>query len=71
VAGDDPGSLGPRVRVGTVRVSIGVAHFVARRFDEAAPKLRLAIQEDPNFPTPYRFLAACYANWAGSTTPER
>jgi len=25
------------------------------------PKLLLAIQEDPSFTTPYRFLAACYA----------
>jgi adenylate cyclase len=54
--------LSPRARIGTVLVSIGIAHFVGRRFDEAVPKLRLAIQEDPSFPTPYRFLAACYAN---------
>jgi adenylate cyclase len=54
--------LSPRARIGTVLVAIGVAHFVGRRFDEAVPKLRLAIQEDPSFPTPYRFLAACYAN---------
>ena len=33
-----------------------------RRFDEAVQKLRLAIQEDPSFPEPYRFLAACYAH---------
>ena len=26
------------------------------------PKLLLAIQEDPSFPQPYRFLAACYAH---------
>ena len=26
------------------------------------PKLLLAIQEDPSFPPPYRFLAACYAH---------
>ena len=26
------------------------------------PKLLLAIQEDPSFPEPYRFLAACYAH---------
>ena len=25
-------------------------------------KLLLAIQDDPNFPTPYRVLAACYAH---------
>jgi hypothetical protein len=34
---------------------------VSRRFAAAVPKLLLAIQEDPSFPTPYRFLAACYA----------
>jgi adenylate cyclase len=41
---------------------IGEAHFCARRFDEAAPKLLLAIQEDPGYPEPYRLLAACYAH---------
>jgi hypothetical protein len=25
------------------------------------PKLLLTIQEDPSFPQPYRYLAACYA----------
>src|SRR5215472_8018383 len=33
-----------------------------RRFDEAVPKLRLAIQEDPGLPEAYRVLAACYAH---------
>jgi adenylate cyclase len=41
---------------------IGGAHFCARRFDAAVPKLLLAIQEDPGFPEPYRWLAACYAH---------
>ena len=41
---------------------IGAAHFFARRFDEAVPKLLLAIQEDPSYPVPYRYLAACYAH---------
>jgi Flp pilus assembly protein TadD len=35
---------------------------LARRFDEAVPKLLLAIQEYPSFPEPYRYLAACYAH---------
>ena len=35
---------------------------MARRFDEAVPKLLLAIQEDPGFSQPYRVLAACYAH---------
>jgi adenylate cyclase len=54
--------LSPRARVGTSLSTIGSAHFLRRRFDEAVPKLLLAIQEDPSFPNPYRFLAACYAH---------
>jgi len=54
--------LSPRARIGTTLSAIGHAHFVARRFAEAVPKLLPAIQEDPSFPTPYRFLAACYAH---------
>jgi TolB-like protein len=54
--------LSPRARVATSLATMGTAHFVSRRFDEAVPKLVLAIQEDPGFPLPYRFLAACYAH---------
>lgn len=54
--------LSPRARVGTSLSLIGQAHFLARRFDEAVPKLLSAIQEDPSFPAPYRYLAACYAH---------
>jgi adenylate cyclase len=54
--------LSPRARVGYPLLMIGIAHFLSRRFDEAIPKLLLAIQEDPSNPTPYRFLAACYAH---------
>jgi adenylate cyclase len=54
--------LSPRVRIGTSIAVMGHAHFLSRRFDEAVPKLLLAIQEDPSFPNPYRFLAACYAH---------
>jgi adenylate cyclase len=53
--------LSPRARVGSSLGAIGAAHFVARRFDEAVPKLLLAIQDDPSFSHPYQFLAACYA----------
>jgi adenylate cyclase len=53
--------LSPRARVGMSLTTIGTAHFVSRRFDEAVPKLLLAIQEDPSFPSAYRWLAACYA----------
>src|SRR6516162_5801157 len=54
--------LSPRARVGTSLSLVGQAHFLARRFDEAVPKLLLAIQDDPTFPAPYRYLAACYAH---------
>jgi len=40
---------------------IGYADFLSRRFNEAVPKLRLAIQEDPTAPNAYRYLAASYA----------
>jgi adenylate cyclase len=53
--------LSPRARVGWALLTIGAAHFYMRRFDEAVPKLLLAIQEDASFPNPYRYLAACYA----------
>jgi len=54
--------LSPRVHIGSSLAFIGIAHFFSRRFDEAVPKLLLAIQEDPIFAQPYRFLAACYAH---------
>jgi adenylate cyclase len=54
--------LSPHVGIGTSAAFIGIAHFFARRFAEAVPKLILAIQEDPSEPTPYRSLAACYAH---------
>ena len=41
---------------------IGFAHFLSRRFDQALPKLLLAVQEDPSYSQPYRYLAACYAH---------
>jgi adenylate cyclase len=54
--------LSPRARVGTSVSVIGAAHFESRRFDQAVLKLLLAIQEDPSYPPPYRFLAAAYAH---------
>jgi TolB-like protein len=54
--------LSPRARIGTPLAFVGAAHFLSRRFDQAVPKLLLAIQEDPNFPSPYHYLAACYAH---------
>ena len=54
--------LSPRARFGTAFNVIGAAHFFSRRFDKAVPKLLLAVQENPDYPTPYRFLAASYAH---------
>jgi tetratricopeptide (TPR) repeat protein len=54
--------LSPRGGYGAVFAMIGAALFLSRRFDEAVPKLVLAIQDNPNFPSPYRSLAACYAH---------
>jgi len=54
--------LSPRVRVGPSLTVMGMAHFLSRCFDEAVPNLLLAIQEDPSRPSPYRYLAACYAH---------
>jgi adenylate cyclase len=54
--------LSPRARVGTTHGIIGTAHLVSRRFDQALPKLLLAVQEAPAFPIPYRWLASCYAH---------
>ena len=54
--------LSPRARVGKTLGVIGTAHLVSRRFDDALPKLLLAIQEAPNFAVPYRWLASCYAH---------
>ena len=44
--------LSPRARVGTSLAVIGIAYFFSRRFDEAVPKLLLAIQDDPSYPAP-------------------
>jgi tetratricopeptide (TPR) repeat protein len=54
--------LSPRARIGTSLANLGTAHFLSRRFDEAVPKLLLAIQDDPGYATPYQLLAACYAH---------
>jgi adenylate cyclase len=53
--------LSPRAPLGPALGVVGGAHFFARRFNEALPKLLLAIQEDSSYVQPYRYLAACYA----------
>jgi adenylate cyclase len=62
--------LSPRERVGTPLGAIGVAYFFKRLFAEAASKLLLAIQDDPDFPSPYRVLAACYAHMGRLDEPR-
>jgi adenylate cyclase len=54
--------LSPRARIGIALCVIGGAHFFARRFDQAVPKLLLAVQDDPSYHQPYRYLAACYSH---------
>jgi TolB-like protein len=54
--------LSPRAQVGFSYTIIGGALFFERRFEEAVPMLLLAIQEDPDYPPPYRYLASCYAH---------
>ena len=54
--------LSPRAQVGFSFTVIGGSLFLGGRFDEAVPKLLLAIQENPDYPPPYRCLASCYAH---------
>jgi tetratricopeptide (TPR) repeat protein len=54
--------LSPRELVGVPLEVIGTAYFVKRQFDEAATKLLLANQDNPDAPASYRALAACYAH---------
>jgi TolB-like protein/class 3 adenylate cyclase len=54
--------LSPRERMGTPLGVIGMAHFFKHRFDQAAAKLLLSIQDNPGVPYSYGFLAACYAH---------
>jgi len=55
--------LSPRApATSTAHQVIGANHFLSRRFDQAVPRLLLAIQYDPNYPPSYRWLAACYAH---------
>jgi adenylate cyclase len=54
--------LGPRGRIGAVHTVLGCAYFMSGRFSEATSTLLLAIEQAPNFPSPYRYLAACYSH---------
>jgi adenylate cyclase len=54
--------LSPRSRAGEEAFLIGTALFFGRHFEEAIPRLWVAIETMPAFPNPHRFLAACYAH---------
>jgi tetratricopeptide (TPR) repeat protein len=54
--------LSPREPIGQPLYVMGAALFFKHRFDEAASKLLMAIQNDPGSPLPHRTLAACYAH---------
>ncbi|HET7883842.1 MAG TPA: winged helix-turn-helix domain-containing tetratricopeptide repeat protein [Acetobacteraceae bacterium] len=50
--------LDPR---GETSLPKGIAHFFARRLDQARAMLLLSLQENPGWVPTHRFLAACYA----------
>ncbi|HEX3417413.1 MAG TPA: tetratricopeptide repeat protein [Stellaceae bacterium] len=54
--------LNPRDRRPYPVIGVGFAHFFNERFEDAEAALWTLIEELPNFPTPYRFLASCYAH---------
>ena len=54
--------LSPRAQASNNSWAIGAALFFSRRFEEAIPRLCVAVEERPIFATPYRILAACYAH---------
>src|SRR5262249_29876958 len=63
--------LSPRARNGLNFSVIGSTYFYSRRFDEAVPRLLAAVNEDPSYPEPYRYLAACMPIWEGSKRREQ
>jgi TolB-like protein/class 3 adenylate cyclase/tetratricopeptide (TPR) repeat protein len=54
--------LSPRARTAGTYMGIGVAHFFARRLDDATIMLIRSLQELPGWVPTYRFLASCYAH---------
>jgi adenylate cyclase len=54
--------LNPREQRANPFMGIGVAHFFARRFEEARVTLLRSLQEKPNWVPSYRFLASCCAH---------
>jgi adenylate cyclase len=54
--------LNPREQQANPFMGIGVAHFFARRLEEARAALLRSLQEKPNWVPTYRFLASCFAH---------
>jgi len=54
--------LSPRDRQAFYLIGIGNALFFNRRFDDAAAKLIVSLEQLPTFALTYRLLAACYAH---------
>jgi TolB-like protein len=54
--------LNPRSQTHWAIYLIGASLVSSRRFEEAIPKLSLAIQSDESGAAPHRWLAACYAH---------
>jgi adenylate cyclase len=54
--------LNPRAPLGGTLMAKGVAHFFARRLDQARTMLSLSLQQHPNWVPTNRFLAACHAH---------
>jgi adenylate cyclase len=54
--------LSPRDHRAGNFMSIGVGHFFAQRFEDAAAMLLRSLQEHAGWAPTYRFLAACYAH---------
>jgi len=54
--------LNPRAPLGGTLMANGVAHFFARRLDQARTLLLLSLQQHPGWVPTNRFLAACYGH---------
>jgi adenylate cyclase len=54
--------LDPRDPRGETSLPKGIAHFFARRLDQARTMLLLSLQENPGWVPTSRWLAACYAH---------
>jgi adenylate cyclase len=54
--------LNPRAPLGGTLMGKGVAHFFARRLDQARTMLSLSLQQHPNWVPTNQFLAACYGH---------